>query len=114
MGVEFHITRAEFWADNDDAQITADEWLNYINSDNELSRYIINGDYHALWSGPSLYGEPWLDWSAGNIYTQWPDTYLYRKMLRIAKHFNAQVMDEDGTIYSNASQWEYDPLNSQH
>lgn len=52
MGVEFHITRAEFWADNDDAQITSDEWLHYINSDNELSRYIINGDYHALWSGP--------------------------------------------------------------
>lgn len=48
MGVEFHITRAEFWADNDDAQITADEWLNYINNDNELSRHIINGDYHAL------------------------------------------------------------------
>ncbi len=50
MGVEFHITRAEFWAENEDAQITADEWLNYINNDNELSRYIINGDYHALWS----------------------------------------------------------------
>ena len=32
MGVEFHITRAEFWADNDDAQITSDEWLHYINS----------------------------------------------------------------------------------
>jgi hypothetical protein len=25
MGVEFHITRAKFWADNDDAQITTDE-----------------------------------------------------------------------------------------
>lgn len=46
MSVEFHITRAEFWAENEDAQITADEWLNYINNDNELSRYIINGDYH--------------------------------------------------------------------
>ncbi|MNS13490.1 hypothetical protein ACB496_08840 [Lelliottia nimipressuralis] len=109
MGVEFHITRAEFWADNDDEQITAEEWLDYINSDNELSRYIINGDYHALWSGPSLHGEPWLDWSAGNIYTKWPDTYLYRKMLEIAKHLNALVMDDDGTIYSNESQWEYDP-----
>ncbi|WP_375123957.1 hypothetical protein [Pantoea sp. CS_6] len=38
MGVEFHITRAEFWADKGDAQISADEWLNYINKDNELSR----------------------------------------------------------------------------
>lgn len=112
MGVEFHITRAEFWADNDDAQITSDEWLHYINSDNELSRYIINGDYHALWSGPSLYAEPWFDWSAGNIYTKWPDTYLYRKMLGIAKSLNAQVMDDDGTVYNDESQWEYDPLSS--
>lgn len=109
MGIEFYITRAELWADNDDAQITSDEWLSYINSDDELSRYIKNGDYHALWSGPSLYDEPWLDWSAGNIHTKWPDTYLYRKMLRIAKCLNGQVMDDDGTIYSDESQWEYEP-----
>lgn len=112
MGVEFHITRAEFWADNDDAQITADEWLNYINNDNELSRCTINGEYHALWSGPSLYEEPWFDWSAGNICTKWPDTFMYRKMLVIAKHLNASVMDDDGTIYSHESQWEFDPSNS--
>jgi len=109
VGIEFHITRAEFWADNDDAQISADEWLNYINNDNELSRDGINGDYHALWSGPSSYEDSWLDWNAGNIYTKWLDTYLYRKMLEIAKHLNAQVMDDDGTIYSDESQWEYDP-----
>lgn len=62
-----------------------------------------------MWSGPSLYEEPWLDWIAGNIYTKWPDTYLYRKMLRIAKYLNAQVMDDDGVIYSDESHWEYDP-----
>lgn len=38
MGIEFYITRAEFWADNDDTQITSDEWLSYINSDNELRK----------------------------------------------------------------------------
>lgn len=107
MGVEFYITRAEFWADNDDAQITADEWVSYISSDGELSRNTKNGDCNALWSGPSLDDEPWLDWNAGNIYTKWPDTYLYRKMLRIAKHFKAQVMDDDGTVYNDESQWEY-------
>ncbi|MBB1201211.1 hypothetical protein EGM70_13035 [Enterobacteriaceae bacterium 89] len=109
MGVEFHITRAEFWADNEDAQIKADEWLEYINNDNELSRYFRNGDYYALWLGPSSYEDSWLDWSAGNIYTKWPDIYLYRKMLRIARHLNAKVMDDDGTIYLEESQWEYDP-----
>lgn len=43
MGVEFHITRAEFWVDNDDAQISADEWLNYINNDNELHMMTFGG-----------------------------------------------------------------------
>lgn len=28
-------------------------------------------------------------------------------MLGIAKHLNAQVMDDEGTIYSDESQWEY-------
>lgn len=113
MGIEFYITRAEFWADNDDTQISSDEWFNYINNDDELNLDIKNGEYHAWWSGPSLYNEPWLDWSAGNIYTKLPDTYLYRKMLRIAKHVNAHIMDEDGTIYSDETQWEYDPSSSQ-
>ena len=111
MGVEFHITRAAFWADNDDVQITPDEWLNYINSDNELRLYPVNGEYHAIWSGPSLYEESWLDWRAGNIYTQWPDTFLYRKMLRIAQHLNAQVMDDEGTVYSDDAQWEFGPTH---
>ncbi|WP_312187120.1 hypothetical protein [Leclercia sp.] len=109
MGVEFYITRAEFWADNDDAQISADEWLRYINSDDELNHDITSGDYHAWWSGPSLYDEAWIDWSAGNIYTKWPDTCLYRKMLKIAKCLNAQLMDDEGTIYSDETQWAYDP-----
>ncbi len=109
MGVEFHITRAEYWAENDEAQITSDEWISYINSDDELSIDYRNGDYHAQWSGPSLYDDPWLDWSDGNIYTKWPDTYLYRKMLKIAKCLNAQVMDDEGTIYSDESDWEHNP-----
>ncbi|MIE72463.1 hypothetical protein EL06_24475 [Salmonella enterica subsp. diarizonae] len=108
MGVECYITRAEFLADNEDAQITADEWLNYINDDDELSGNTINGDYHALWPGHSLYEELWPGWSTGNIYTKWPDTGLYRKMLGIARPLNARVMEDDGTIYSDDSQWEYE------
>lgn len=55
VGVQFHITRAEFWADKDGAHNTDDEWLNCINKDSELSRNIINGDYHVLWTEPSLH-----------------------------------------------------------
>lgn len=48
MGVEFHITRADFWAENDEAQITPEEWLAFIDSDSDLTRDLKNGDYHAL------------------------------------------------------------------
>ena len=108
MGVEFYITRADFWAENDDAQITSEEWLSCVDGDDELRIDTRNGDYHALWLWPSRNDEPWLDWSAGNIYTTWPDTGLYRKMLKLATRLNAKVMDEGGTVYSDESDWEYD------
>lgn len=109
MGVELYITRADFWAENEEAQITPEEWLSLIDSDNELTIDLKNGDYHALWSGASSHDEAWLDWNDGNIYTKWPDTQLYRKMLDIAGFLGAQVMDDDSNIYSDPSAWEYDP-----
>lgn len=109
MGVEFYITRADFWAENEEAQITHEEWVAFIDSDNELTRDLKNGDYHALWSGPSSHNEAWLDWSDGNIYTKWPDTQIYKKMLYIAECLHARVMDYEGNIYSAPSDWEYDP-----
>jgi hypothetical protein len=112
MGIEFYITRADFWAENEEAQITPDEWLSLINSDSELTKDLKNGDYHALWSGASSHDEAWLDWSDGNIYTKWPDTQLYRKMLGIAERLNARVMDDNGNIYSAPSDWEYDPSST--
>lgn len=108
MGVEFHITRAEFWAENDDNQISSDEWLNIINSDPELSHSPRNGELNAIWNGDGSDGEDWLDWSEGNIYTKWPPTPLYRKMLQISQKLNAKVMDDDGTIYETPDAWQYD------
>src|SRR5689334_16430634 len=83
MGVEFHITRAEFWAENNDSPITAEEWLSYVASDSELSLDAANGRYFVRWLGASAYDEPWLDWFQENISTKWPDTALYQKMLRV-------------------------------
>jgi hypothetical protein len=109
MGVEFHITRAEFWAENEGQQITSNEWLDLVNADSELTLDKKNGEFYVVWHGQSAYEEPWLEWSDGNIYTKWPDTHLYRKMLQIAAALNARVMDDDGTIYSGPNDWEYVP-----
>jgi hypothetical protein len=109
MGVELRITRAEFWAENDNAKISADEWQSYVASDAELKAWPANGRYFVRWLGSSQYDEPWLDWFEGNIVTKWPDTALYKKMLKIATALGAQVQDEEGTVYRTESEWEFDP-----
>jgi hypothetical protein len=109
MGVELHITRAAFWALNDDAPISAEEWLRYVDSDSELARWPENGPHFVRWLGPSSYAEPWLDWSSGNVLSKWPDTALYLKMLRVAEHFQASVQDDDGNVYRSEGQWSFEP-----
>lgn len=109
MGVEFHITRAEFWAENEDNQITSEEWLSVVNNDPELTLDKRNGKHCVLWNGKSAYLEPWLEWNDGNIITKWPDTALYLKMLQVAQILNAKVMDDNGTEYSSPGEWEFTP-----
>ena len=57
MDVEFYITRANFWAENKETQITPEAWLAFIDSDSDLTRETRDGDYHTFWSGPSSYKE---------------------------------------------------------
>jgi hypothetical protein len=109
VGIEFHITRGEFWASNKGKEITAKEWLAYVASDPELKLDPRNGKYFVLWLGRSAYDEPWLDWLQGNISTKWPDTALYKKMLKIAKALKAHVQDDDGTPYEKDTDWTFQP-----
>jgi hypothetical protein len=109
MGVELHITRSESWSDSDDAPITAEEWLAYVKADPELRPMPDKGPYYVLWLGVSAHEEPWLDWRRGNIYTKWPDTGLYLKMLDIAKQLDAGVHDDEDTVYKLPNDWQYDP-----
>jgi hypothetical protein len=109
MGVNFHITRAEFWADNSDAQISSKEWLGLIEADAELSLESSNGAFHAVWTGEGSEDGAWLDWFEGNVFTKWPNTALYRKMLQISRTLNAKVMDEEGILYETEDAWPYEP-----
>jgi hypothetical protein len=111
MGVELHITRAEFWADNESAEISSAEWLNYVASDAELSLADGNGQFYAVWNGLSKYDEPWLNWFNGNVSTKWPDTALFEKMLQVAGALGAKVQDDEGTNYLKVGDWIYDPTH---
>ena len=100
MGYDLHITRAEHWSDDGGGGITADEWRAVIERDPELRLAGYNGPLFAVWTGPSRYEEPWLDWSTGNIMSKNPDGPLIRKMIAIATLLGAKVQGDDGEVYT--------------
>lgn len=97
MGYDFHITRRNDWYD-EGADISADEWLKYVESDPELSIDESNGKYFAIWK------EDWLDWRRGEIYTKNPRRKLVEKMIQIANQLNAKVQGDEGEVYIDSSQ----------
>lgn len=103
MGYDLHITRRKHWIDKGD-DITAMEWLAYVERDSELRFLSDNGPYFAIWSGQCELDEPWLDWENGQIYTKNPDKALIDKMVTIAHDFEASVQGDDGEIYKSGCQ----------
>ena len=99
MGYDLHITRAEFWAENDDAYIEGDEWLRLVEADAELRLDPRNGPYFAVWSGPSETEAPWFNWFEGDILSRYPDVPTLGKMLEIAERLGARVQGDDGEFY---------------
>lgn len=104
MGYDLHITRADWWIANTGSEITAQEWLAIVEHDPELRLAGYNGQYFALWSGPSKYSDPWLDWSQGCIYSKSPDKALVQKMIQIAQRLQAKVQGDDGEVYTDTSE----------
>ena len=104
MGYDLHITRAEFYANNSGHEITAEEWLRYIENDPELQLVPTNGKHFAKWSGKSKYPDPWFDWFEGCIDTKNPDKAIVGKMLQIAKQLGARVQGDDGEFYDDTSE----------
>lgn len=96
LGYDLHITRREDWSDTD-SDISAEEWLRYVESDPELRICFEQGQYFAVWCA-SLH-DSWLDWSDGQIYSKNPDSPLINKMIKIAQQLGANVQGDDGELY---------------
>jgi hypothetical protein len=101
MGYDVHITRAESWAENEDAAITLEEWECCVERDPELMPDPDNGMPMAVWTAHPDGDEarPWLSWDNGNITTKNPDEALLEKMLSIAESLDAKVQGDDGEEY---------------
>jgi hypothetical protein len=100
MGYDLHITRAADWTESASAPIRAEEWLDLVRRDPEFELDGLNGPYFAHWKNADSIQEGWLDWSAGQIYTKYPDSSLLRKMVAIADRLGAIVVGDDGERYT--------------
>ena len=99
MGYDLHVTRADFWAENDDHRIAADEWLAVVDSDPSLIVDVRNGPYFAVFSTNDESG--WIDWKDGNLYSKYPQPAVFAKLLEIAEILRAKVQGDDGEVYAS-------------
>jgi hypothetical protein len=100
MGYDLHITRKEFWYEEDGDTISLEEWQRYVAMDPEVESDPENpGDEnYVLASHP----ERWpLWWRAdiGEIYTKNPDDEVIVKLVQIARALNAHVVGDNDEIY---------------
>lgn len=103
MGYDLHITRRQDWSQTGN-DISAEEWLAYINTDADLSLSDPGSPCLARWSGKPQSPDPWLEWHEGSIYAKNPDAALLNKMISIAQALGARVQGDDGEIYHSAKE----------
>jgi hypothetical protein len=106
MGYELHITRQEFWADDEGPEITLEEWKNYVATDTSIKLDEENpgGKDYVLYSGQNL-SPLWWD-ERGEIYTKNPEPTVIAKLVQIANALGAKVVGDDDEIYGT------DPLDA--
>jgi hypothetical protein len=99
MGYDLHITRREYWIDDDGPSIALQEWQNYVAGDPDISTDAEN-------PGPENYivtlqSDRWPLWwdKRGEVFTKNPDDRLIAKMVAIAAKLDARVLGDDEEIY---------------
>lgn len=99
MGYDVHLTRKEFWADDEGPEITLNEWQAYVAGDPEIVSDPEN-------PGPENYvyvahPERWPLWwhRSGEVSTKNPDKLVVAKLVEVARVLNARVLGDDEEIY---------------
>jgi len=121
MGYEVYITRASDWVESNEQPIALEEWLSYIENtpdmkhDGYAEATSPNGDiirYEnvglSVWTGYSKNGldggKAWFDYRDGNIIVKNPDSEILVKMYEIAQELEAMVQGDDGEVYDENGQ----------
>ncbi len=124
MGYDVYITRKQDWFDENGNEISFDEWVQYVEMDNEMrldnfaetktpdGTLRIESEGIAVWlkySGHEKDGNmAWFRYFEGNIIVKNPDEEILAKMYSVAQSLNAKVQGGDGEIYdaNGQSNWQ--------
>ena len=101
MGYDLHITRADFWAENEGHEIAVEEWLRLVAENASLRLDVSNGPCFAIVTIDDDDSSRWLDWRDGNVYTKSPDSATLEKMLAVAEALGGRVQGDDGEHYQS-------------
>ncbi len=129
MGYDVHITRKEYFFDEDGEEISLDEWKSYIANDPEmrLDGYAeakfpegtlrVESEGMAVWEGWSKNeidgGLAWMDHFEGSIACKNPDEEILKKMYQIASTLDAKVQGDEGEIYDSEGKSNWTELKEQ-
>ncbi|MES2617985.1 MAG: hypothetical protein V4613_08900 [Bacteroidota bacterium] len=110
MGYEVHVVRKnDFENDEEESNITMEEWKHLVESTPELTWEQFAGDTAELdykycyWLAHPEQDEsnrPWFDFFGGSINTKWTDPACMKLLLGIAEQLNAKLIGDDGEIYT--------------
>jgi hypothetical protein len=99
MGYDVHVTRKEFWADDEGPEITLEEWLEYVGNDPEIEPDADNPgeENFVIVSHPNRWPLWWGE--GGEVFTKNPDKLVMEKLVKVARDLNARVLGDDDEIY---------------
>jgi len=99
VGYDLHVTRKEYWSDDDGPVISLEEWQTYVTNDPEIEPDSEN-------PGPENYvivthPQRWSIWwdETGELYSKNPDRVVIAKLVQIAAALGARVLGDDEEIY---------------
>ena len=99
MGYDLHITRKEYWSDEDGPTISLAEWLTFVANDPDIEPDLENAESEnfVIVSHPKRW-PLWWD-PTGEIFTKNPDSAVVAKLVQIAQLLDARVLGDDEEIY---------------
>ncbi|MDG9925641.1 MULTISPECIES: hypothetical protein [unclassified Pseudomonas] len=98
-GYDLHITKKDFWADENGPCISREEWSNYVKTDRQVQRDNENSTDDFLVSLELEQFPVWYNPDLCEIYTKAPSKNAINKLIKISEALGARVQGDDGESY---------------